>query len=75
MTIRQMEIDHGRKRTSVTMIPANGPKKIVYPLMKFKNPCALGRGVVSTESLLYENVERCRLTWLVSPKEQKPNHR
>lgn len=45
-----MAIDLGQKRTSVTMIPANGPKKTVYPFMKFKNPSALDRGVVSAGS-------------------------
>ncbi len=31
------------KLTSVTIIPANGPKNTVYPLMNVKNPCALAK--------------------------------
>ena len=41
-----MEIENVWKHTSVTMIPANGPKKMVYPLMKFKNPSALNHNDV-----------------------------
>lgn len=37
----QVVLSLNKVRTSVIIIPANGPKKIVYPFMKLRNPWAL----------------------------------
>ena len=59
------------RRTSVTMMPANGPRKMVYPFIKSRKPWALYKREVTTPIEGVLDAPRQYFPWAECPPSYK----